>query len=39
MRSAKETTITEHGVIASVGFIECCQFDLSSGIRNRRETF
>jgi hypothetical protein len=39
MRSAKETTITEHGVTASVGFIECCQFDLGSGIRNRRETF
>jgi hypothetical protein len=39
MRSAKEATITEHGVIASVGFIEYCQFDLSSGIRNGRETF
>jgi hypothetical protein len=39
MRSAKETTITEHGVIAGVGIIECCEFDLGSGIRNRRETF
>jgi hypothetical protein len=39
MRSAKETTITEHGVIASVDFIECGQFDLGSGTRNGRKTF
>ncbi|HEY1993001.1 MAG TPA: hypothetical protein VGG81_01270 [Edaphobacter sp.] len=25
-------------MIASVGFVEGCQFDLGSGIRNRRET-
>jgi hypothetical protein len=39
MRSAKETTVTEHGVIAGVVFVVCCQFDLGSGIRNRRKTF
>jgi hypothetical protein len=39
MRSAKETAVAEHGVIAGVDFIECRQFDFSSGIRNRRKTF
>jgi hypothetical protein len=39
MRSAKETTVTEHGVIACVDFVVCRQFDLGSGIRNRRKTF
>jgi hypothetical protein len=39
MRSAKETTVTEHGVIAGVVFVVCRQFDLGSGIRNRRKTF
>jgi len=39
MRSAKETTVTEHGVIASVDFIESRQLDLGSSVRDRRETF
>jgi hypothetical protein len=39
MRSTKETAVTEHGVIASVDFIECRQFDLGYGICNRRKTF
>jgi hypothetical protein len=39
MRSVKETAITEHGVIARVNFIEWLQFDLDSGIRNRRKAF
>jgi hypothetical protein len=38
MRSAKETTVAEHGVIAGVDFIECRQFDLGSGVRDRRKT-
>jgi hypothetical protein len=38
MRSAKETTVAEHGVIAGVDFIECRQFDLGSGVRDRHKT-
>jgi hypothetical protein len=39
MRSAKETTIAEHGVIAGVDLIECGQLDLGSGVSNGRKTF
>ena len=39
MRSVKETTVTEHGVIASVDFIECRQFDLGYCVCNRRKAF
>jgi hypothetical protein len=39
MRSAKETTVAEHSVTAGVDFIEYRQFDLGSGIRNRRKAF
>jgi hypothetical protein len=39
MRSAKETTVTEYGVIANVNFVVRRQFDLGSGISNRRKAF
>jgi hypothetical protein len=39
MRSAKETAVAEHGVIAGVDFIECRQFDFSSGIRTVAKHF
>jgi|HubBroStandDraft_4_1064222.scaffolds.fasta_scaffold1974361_1 hypothetical protein len=39
MRSAEETTVTENAVVASVDFIECRQFDLGSGVRDRCKTF
>jgi hypothetical protein len=38
MRSAEEAAVAQHGVVASVDFIQCRQFDLGSGVRDRCKT-
>jgi hypothetical protein len=39
MRSAKETVVAEHSVIAGADLIEYGQLDLDSGVSNGRKHF